>query len=59
MCRHDKLATPLDASLEGYHLACEHLTPGLLRTGIAIVRIGLRVAVAWEVFDAARHTGIL
>ena len=59
MGRHDELAAPLYAGLEGHHLAPEHLLPSLLRAGIAKVRVGLGVAVAGEVLDAARHACIL
>ena len=59
MGRHDELTTPLDTCLEGNHLARQHLIPCLLTLGIAIVRIGLGVAMPGEVLDTARHTGIL
>ena len=59
MGRHDELAAPLDAGLEGRHLAREHLVPRLQALRIAEVRVGLGVAVAGEMLDAARHAGIL
>ena len=56
--RHNQLRAPLDAGLEGNHLARQHLVPRLQALGVAVVRVGLGVAVAGEVLDAARDAGI-
>ena len=58
MSGHDELASPLDARLEGHHLAIHHLCPCLLGRCVAEMCVGLCVAVAGEVLDTACDTRI-
>ena len=56
---HDQLTAPLDACLEGHHLAIHHLLPRLLSRGVTEVCVGLRVTMTGEVLDAASDTRIV
>ena len=54
VCRHNQLTAPLDACFKSHHLAVQHLVPRLLSRGIAIVRVGLGVAMTGKMLDAPR-----
>ena len=59
MSRHDQLAAPLNASLEGHHFTIQHLSPRLLSRCVTEMCIGFRVTMTGEMLDTPRHTCIL
>ena len=58
MSRHNKLTPRANAGNEGYHLTFKYLIPCLEALCISVVRVGLCVAMTWEMLHTTLYACI-